>query len=181
MNVKKAYVELVEFLEQNSDKKVKSILDEVKEMCAARSAGGVATASHKDEQGNVVAIRCGYFEKWFPVSHVEFGKKEGSATGYNSMCKEGANAFSKGQRDFRAAKEALLERVAAGEVQPSDIAKELEALEAARLTRPAFSIEGMGWDDLEECLAQSTADLDRLVEDYELSQVEETEEEAVEA
>lgn len=172
VKVKKAYQELVDFLRANEDKKVKSVLAQVIEMCTAKTAGGVATASHRDENGNVVAIRCNFFDKWFPISHVEFGKKEGSATGFNSMCKEGANAFSKQQRDFRAAKEKLLERVAAGEVEPADIQKHLEDLETARKTIPAFSIPGMGWDTLEECLAQTTEDLDALVAAAEAAQAE---------
>lgn len=163
VKVKKAYQEVVNFLRENENVKVKTILDRVIEMCTAKSAGGVATASHRDENGNVVAIRCNFFERWFPTSHVEFGRKEGSSTGFNSMCKEGANAFSKQQREFRAAKEALLAQVAAGEVAPTEIQAKLEELEVARKSIPAFSIPGMGWETLEECLAQSAEDLDRLV------------------
>src|SRR5688572_3299867 len=152
--VKKAYEGIVKFLEENQDRKVKAILPDVLEMCKAKGAGGVATASHKDENGNVVAIRCSFFGLWFPTSHVEFGKKEGSATGFNPMCKEGANAFSKQQRDYRSAKEALLDRVAKGELDPTKINAELEKLEAKRKQIPAYSVEGMGWETLEECLKQ---------------------------
>ena len=166
-NIKKAFQPLVAFLQENENSKVKTVLDQVIEMCSAKSAGGVATASHRDDAGNVVAVRCNYFGKWFPTSHVEFGKKEGSSTGLNSMCKEGANAFSRAQREFRKAKEALLDQVAKGEINPQDITVHLEDLERARTTPVAYSVAGMGWDTLEECLAQDPAHLDAIVAEHE--------------
>lgn len=161
--IKKAYVNIVAFLQENKDKKVSTVLDQVVEMCQAKSAGGVATASHRDANGNVVAVRCNYFGLWFPTSHVDFGQKQGSATGLNSMCKEGANAFSLAQRTFKKGKEALLDKLSAGELAPADIAGELEKLEAARVRPVPFSIPGMGWEKLEDCLAQTPEQLDALV------------------
>lgn len=162
-NVKKAYVELVNFLEDNKGSKVNTILPEVIKMCQAKSAGGIATASHRDENGEVDAIRCAYFGLWFPTSHVDFGRKEGSATGFNSMCKEGANNFSRKQREHRLAKEKLLNNVQHGEIAPEDIGAELEKLEEQRKETIPFSVPGMGWENLEDCLAQSEGDLDALV------------------
>lgn len=162
-NVKKNFVPLVEFLQANKGQKVSSILDQVIELCAAKSAGGVATASHKDDQGNLVAIRCSYYGKWMPVSHVEFGAKAGSTTGLNSMCKEGANNFSKAQRTFKAAKEALLNEVIAHTVQPDEVAGRLETLEAQRTTPLPFSVPGLMFDNLEDLLAHTSDDFDAIV------------------
>lgn len=171
-NVKKAFQPVVEFLQENKDSKVKTVLDDVIEMCKAKSAGGVATASHRDENGDVVAIRCNYYGLWFPTSHVAFGRKEGSNTGFNSMCKEGANNFSKQQRQYKQARENLLDQVAAGELKPEQIPAEQEKLEAARKEPIPFSVPGMGWESLEDCLAQSTEDLDALVEQAEAERAE---------
>lgn len=165
--IKKIFVPLIALLEANAQKSVKSILPEIMELAASKGAGGVATASHKDAEGNVVAIRCSFFEKWFPVSHVPFGNKEGSATGLNPMCKEGANLFSQMQREYKKGKEEILERVASGELSPEKIQGELAKLEKARTMRPAYSVEGMGWDSLEDCLKQKPADLDKLVKAHE--------------
>lgn len=161
--IKKAFAPIVSLLEANKNKTVSAILPQVIELASAKTAGGVASASHKDANGNVVAIRCSYFGLWFPVSHVEFGKKEGTATGYNSMCKEGANRFSEASRIFKQGKERVLDQLVAGEIDQETAKAELAKLEENRLKRPPFSIEGMGWETLEECLKQTPAQLDKLV------------------
>lgn len=167
MSIKKAFQPLVDFLQENKDSKVSTLMEDITRICSAKTAGGSASASVKDKEGNVVAIRCSFFEKWFPVSHVEFGKKEGTATGFNPMCKEGANGFSKLQRDYRGAKETVLDKVSSGEIKPQDIQKELETLEKARVNRPKYSVKGMGWDKAEECIAQKKGVLNNLVNAHE--------------
>lgn len=163
MSIKKVFLPVIALMEANKDKKVSAILTDIQELCSAKSAGGGATASHKDAEGNVVAVRCAYFGLWFPISHVPFGNKEGSATGLNSMCKEGANWFSQKQREFKNAKELLLEKVIKKELAPEKIESEIAKLEKIRTTVPAYSVEGMGWETLEECLKQSPTALDKLV------------------
>lgn len=178
MSIKKAYLPIVEFLENNAGKKVNSILDDVKAMCEAKGAGGTATTVHRDDEGNVVAIRCGYFRQWMPLSHVEFGAKAGSASGFNPMCKEGVSNWTKQQRDYRKAKEELLTQVAAGEIAPDAIQAHLEKLEAKRTTVIPRE-DGIGFDTLEECLAADPAELDRMVEAAQPEpEAEETSEEA---
>ena len=162
MAVKKAFGPLVDFLTENKDRKVSSILEEAVAMCTAKTAGGSASASHTTEDGRLL-IRCSFFELWFPVSHVEFGKKEGTSTGYNPMCKEGANQFSRLQREYRAGKEALLDQVANGSVEATEIEGKLAELESARTNRPAYSVPGMGWPDVESAAAVSEAELDALI------------------
>jgi hypothetical protein len=136
--IKKAYQSLVTFLETNKDKKVNTILDDIKDMCSAKTGGGGgsnASTVLRDEEGNVTHIFCYYHKQWEPVSGesaVEYGKKLGSATGLNSMCKEGTSAWTKQQRQAKKAGEDLLTQVAAGEVAPADIAAHQADLEAAR-------------------------------------------------
>jgi hypothetical protein len=163
MSIKKAFLPLVEFLTTNKDKRVKEILEQIQEMCSAKGAGGTASTFHRDENGAVTHIQDYYFKKFFPLSHVDFGPKAGSPSGYNSMCKEGVSNWTRQQREFKAAKEALLNAVAAGEVKPDQIAAKLEELEVARTKIVPYSVEGMGWDTLEEALAVPKEQLDRIV------------------
>lgn len=136
MTIKKAYQEIVSLLEANEDKKVKSILDEVRALASAKTsrAGGASTAL-RNTDGDVVAILCYYFKRWMPLvgdAAVEFGAKKNTPTGLNSMCKEGSSHFSRQLRESKQANAELLTRVANGEVAPSDIVTEQENIEAAR-------------------------------------------------
>ena len=134
-NIKKPFQNLVSFLEANQNKKVSSILDAVIEMASSKGAGSSATTCYRNEAGEVQFIRCGYFQQWLPIAFVEFSKKEGTASGYAPMCKEGQSLWSKKQRDAKKAKEQVLEDVANGEVRPEDIPALLESIETARLQR----------------------------------------------
>ena len=134
MTIKKAYVELVAFLEDNKAKKVSTILDDIKAMCEAKNSSGSDTGTTflKDEHDEVVAIFCYYFKKWLPLCDVEFGKKANTASGYNTMCKSGVSAWTKQQRVAKKANEELLAKVGAGEVAVEDIAKYQAEYEADR-------------------------------------------------
>ena len=114
------------------------------------SGGSQATSFHKDDEGNVVAIRCSYFGQWFRTDEVEFGLKASAASGYNPMCKAAVSAWTKQQADFKKAKEALLEQVSAGEVAPDEIADHIAELETARTTIAEHDFAG--YDSLEELL-----------------------------
>lgn len=162
MAVKKAYVELVEFLIANKDKKVSTILGDVEEMCSAKSAGGVATTVHRDDNGEITHVRCSYFKQWMPLSHVEFGRKAGSASGLNPMCKEGTSNFSKSQRDFRKSKEGLMDQLVEEEISAEEYKAELAKLEDIR-TAIIPRRDGIGWDTIEEALAVSSSQLDEMV------------------
>lgn len=155
MSVKKAFVELVNFLEENADKKVKSVMSDVVAMCSARSGGGsLGTSFHKNADGEVVAVKCYYHKLWMDPREVEFGAKANSATGFNTMCKDGVSKWTKQQRDAKKAREQLLTDVAAGEVQASDLPAALTAIdEAAKTIIPRE--DGYGFADLNACLAHS--------------------------
>lgn len=176
-NIKKAFQPIVAFLEDNKNKKVDTVLQEVKDMCAAKGAGGTATTVHRDENGNVIAIHDYYFKQWMPLSHVEFGAKAGSASGFNTMSKEGVSNWSKQQRDYRKGKEELLELVGKGEVAPDEIQARLEQLEEDR-KRIIPRADGIGFDTIEELLETDPAELDRMVEAAQPAEVEEETESA---
>jgi hypothetical protein len=127
--IKKDFVELVAFLEANKGKKVSTILEEFTGMCAAKNN---AKNFQKDEEGNVTHVFCYYHKQWEAVSDHAYGAKKGTATGLNSMCKEGVNQWSKQQRDAKKSKDELLQSVATGETPADELTTKLEEIEAAR-------------------------------------------------
>lgn len=153
-NIKKAYASIVELLQANEGSFVRDILPEVVALASAKTGGGggKATTFHKDEEGNVVGILCYYHKLWMDPTAIEFGVKASSATGFNSMCKDGVSKWTKQQRDAKKAKEALLTDVASGEIEATDLPALLaEIEEASDLIVPLP--EGMvGYATLEELL-----------------------------
>ena len=127
MAIKKDFQLIVEFLETNQNKKVATILEQLREMCSQRNT----VTFKKDAEGNVTEVFCYYHKRWELVSEHEYGKKASNkATGLNTMCKAGYNQWTKQQSAAKKAKEQLLARVAAGE--ELDIGVELELIEAQR-------------------------------------------------
>lgn len=155
MTIKKAYVELIAFLEANSNRKVSTILAEAKEMCEAKNSGGSETGSTfiKDANEETVAIFCYYFKKWMPLCDVEFGKKASTATGYNTMCKEGVSNWTKQQRKAKVANTELLDKVASGDIEVTDIAEHKANIEAERKSIVEFSEPTLQFDTAEDVLA----------------------------
>ena len=127
MAIKKDYQLIVEFLEANQNKKVATILEQLREMCSQSNT----VTFKKDDDGNVTEVFCYYHKRWELVSEHEYGKKASNkATGLNTMCKVGYNQWTKQQSIAKKAKEQLLSRVAAGE--ELNIGVELELIEAQR-------------------------------------------------
>jgi len=175
MTIKKAFLPINAVLLANEDKKVKTIMDELVELMSAKGAGGGATAIHRNEAGDVVGIMDYYFKVWLPVDYVEFGAKANSASGLNTMCKLGVSLWTKQQRDFKKGKEELLDRVASGDVLPTEIQEHLDALEEARGYTAEYPIPELVFtstEDLDEALEDPTA-LEAAVEAYHEAQAEE--------
>jgi len=129
MTIKKAYIDIIALLEANKSKKVSTILEEVTQLASSK----VATKTFRtNEAGEVTEIFCYYHKEWELVSEHEYGAKASSATGLNSMCKVGVNAWTKQQRVAKQEKEELLMRVASGEVEPANLTDELAKIEATR-------------------------------------------------
>ena len=153
MSIKKAFVELHSFLEANKDKKVSTILDQVTELCSAKGAGGTATSVLRDNNGVVVGILDYYFKQWLPVAFVEFGAKASSASGYNTMCKLGNSLWTRQQREFKKAKDALLDQVAQGEIDPTDIQSRIDELEQQRQRVEPFPVPELAFNTMEDLQA----------------------------
>jgi len=146
--IKKDYIALVELLEANSNKKVKDILAKVLELASVKTT----KTFFKNDADEVVVVYCYYHKKFEVVSKAEYGLKAGTPSGLNSMCKEGANAWTKQQREAKQAQQALLSQVASGELNPADLQSKLAEIEADRKVIKARQDEH-GFDTLEEALA----------------------------
>lgn len=129
MNIKKPYVEIVEFLKTNENKKVSSIIGEILLMCESKKQDSTVI---RDANEQVVAIYCWYHKQWEIVKDVPYGSKANSTSGYNTMCKVGVSKWTKSQRDAKTALANLLTQVGKGEIEPSDIVKLQQDIEAER-------------------------------------------------
>lgn len=154
MTIKKAYQDIVTFLEANENVKVKSILDQVREMASAKVGAREGGSTFiKDAAGNVVAVLDYYFKRWMPIvgeKAVEFGAKKSTSTGLNTMSKAGVSAWTKQQREAKAAEADLLAKVAAGEIQPTEIAAKQAEIEEAR---KAIAATDLGFETRDEVVA----------------------------
>lgn len=154
MTIKKAYQEIVSLLEANQDSLVSDVIDAVRDLASAKQGGGgKATSFHKGEDGTVLAIHCFYHGVWISPLVVEFGNKASSASGFNSMCKEGVSKWTKQQREFKKAKEQLLADVASGEVSAADVPAIIAELEEAKNAIVPLEGDYQGFENLEDCLA----------------------------
>jgi len=131
MNIKKPFVEIVNFLELNQHKTVEEILETVYQFAESKKS---TTTVLKSEDGTVIAIYCYYHKQWELLSEVEYGSKVNTVTGLNTMCKVGVSKWTKKQRDSKKSKEDLLTNVAKGDIQVSDILKLQADIEEMRLT-----------------------------------------------
>jgi hypothetical protein len=151
--IKKAHVEIVELLQANENELVGDILPQIVALASAKTGGGggKATSFHKNDDGQVVGIKCYYHGVWMSPEVADFGKKASSATGYNSMCKTGVSAWTKQERDAKAASSALLVDVANGDVEAADLAGVMADIEEARIVRVERE-DNYGFATLEELL-----------------------------
>lgn len=160
--IKKAFAPIVDALRAaiDADPKVKvaSILDQIVELASAKSGagGGKATTFHRNEAGEVTGVKCYYHGLWMDPRVVEFGEKKSSASGLNSMSKEGMSKWTKQNAAAKKAKEELLLKVQSGEVAADSIASELARIEAEKdAVHPRE--DGYGFATLEELQADSEA------------------------
>jgi hypothetical protein len=129
MAIKKQFVELVDFLKANENKKVNTIMAELMTMMESKKRDSTVL---KDEQGNVIAIFCYYHKQWELLKDVPYGAKASSVSGYNTMCKVGVSKWTKQQALAKKAKEDILTQVQNGEIDPSEIKIKLAEVEANR-------------------------------------------------
>ena len=131
MSIKKPFLDLIDFLEANKNKKVDTILQEVLLMAESKKRD---TTTIKDANDNVIAIYCYYHKQWELLSEVEYGAKKSSASGYNTMCKIGVSKWTKAQSMAKKAKSQILDDLQEGVIEASDIEACRERIESDRLT-----------------------------------------------
>ncbi len=164
--IKKAYVEIANLLNDNKNKKVSTILPQLLELMTAKNGGGsdIGKTFLKDDNGEVFAVYCYYHKQWELVSECEFGAKKGTASGLNTMCKEGVSRWTKQQRKAKKAKEQLLDAVASGEIEVSDLADKQAEIEKAKSEVVARG-DGQGYasaEEVEDCRLRWASDLDEV-------------------
>lgn len=132
--IKKAYVEIANLLNDNKNRKVSTILPQLLELMTAKNSGGsdIGKTFLKDDNGEVFAVYCYYHKQWELVSECEYGAKKGTASGFNTMCKEGVSRWTKQQRVAKKSKEALLDSIANGDLEVSDLADKQAEIEEAK-------------------------------------------------
>lgn len=150
-NIKKDFVAIVELLIANKGKKVDTILPQVIELATKKASGGsdIGKTFLKDDEGNTVAVYCYYHKRWELVSQCEYGKKANTATGLNTMCKEGTSAWTKQQRAANNAEKALLAKLTAGE-QVDLVAAKAQIEEERQIITPRE--DGHGFATYEELM-----------------------------
>lgn len=137
MQVKKQYEEIFAIMQAALEAKPKCQLstlmpDLLAVMQSKGSGSDIGKTFLKDEEGRTYAVYCYYHKRWELVDHIEYGKKANTATGLNTMCKDGVSKWSKQQRQYNKAKDALLMQVADGTLPGDKVPGMLEELETAR-------------------------------------------------
>lgn len=128
-SIKKAYIDLYEILEANKNKKVSTLLPQLIEIMTAKQS---QKNFLQDEEGNVTHVFCYYHKQWEDIAVAEYGTKKSSASGLNSMCKEGVSAWTKQQKLIKALDQQALELIMSGDLEPAE-AKEWKATQEAEL------------------------------------------------
>ena len=130
MTIKKQYLELIALLEANKNKNVATIMPEVLALVTSKQKQTIL----RDDEGTVTDIFCYYHKEWESVEL--YGKKASSASGFNTMCKQGTNQWSKQQREAKKAKDALLQAmVNDNTINLTEALDEIEATRTAVIPR----------------------------------------------
>lgn len=117
MEVKKHYQELVDFLQANELKQVKTILDTVYSMTEKKRE----SIARYNDAGEVVEIFCYYHKQWENLSSIEYGIKKGSSTGYNTQCRLGQRAYAKIHRASAEVDKEAIALLISGELRQEEL------------------------------------------------------------
>ena len=137
MNIKKQYEAIYALLEENKAKKVSTILPQLAELMTAKVN---QQTFKKDEEGNVTHVYCYYHKEWEDVTEIAYGAKKGTATGLNTMCKQGVSMWSKQQRAKKKAESELTDKLISGELTPDEAKVIKEEIDLKAKEVVAYSI-----------------------------------------
>ena len=116
MTIKKNFVEIIELLESNKNKPVSSILEQITELCTSKKKSETV---RRDDSGKVTEIFCWYHKVWEPVDW--YGLKSSSNSGFNTMCKQGVNSWTRQQTEYKKKVSSILDLVETGKIQIDQI------------------------------------------------------------
>jgi hypothetical protein len=145
MKIKKQFQPLIDLLNQNKHETIESLMPEILKIAGAKQASKTFL---KDDEGNTTHIFCYYHKKWEPIS-VGYTTKQKSASGYNTMCKEGQSRWTKQQRQAKLDRDELMSDFAMGAVEAEDLKDELKAIDE-RKAKIVPREDGIGYDNIEE-------------------------------
>jgi len=128
-NVKKVYQPLIELLEANANKNVKTLMPQILEMVQSKQ---LDKTFKRDEEGKVTHVFCYYHKEWESVDECDYSPRPKSASGLNNMCKIGTNQWNKQNRDFKKAKEGLLDKLMNGLLAQSELEDAMAEAELAQ-------------------------------------------------
>ena len=155
--IKKVFEPIIALLEANLGTTAEELLPQAVALAEAKvggGGGGKASTFHRNEAGDVTAVFCYYFKKWFKPSEVEFGAKKNSASGLNSMCKVGLSAWNKQQAALKKLDQEVLELLMSEELAVAD-AEEFKATRTAEIKEVVAmpdELASVSYDDLEQLL-----------------------------
>lgn len=120
MTIKKQFEDIYAMLEENKNKKVSTILEDLTKLMTTKTQKTFRT----NEEGEL-EVYCYYHKEWENTTQVSYGKKSSTATGLNTMCKEGVSHWTKAQRVKRQSESALKDQLLAGELTVEECNKAL--------------------------------------------------------
>ena len=157
MIIKKQFEEIFALLEAHPTKQVKTLMPQLLEMMQAKKGGSELGTTFLKNEGSTYAVYCYYHKKWELVeteeaSGITYGKKANTATGLNTMCKEGVSMWGKQQRNYKKSKDALLMQIMSQELSSEELPAELEKLDEAKNVIVEHTLQDTySYSNAEEC------------------------------
>lgn len=151
--------EVLTILNENSNKKVSSIIELIEELEFEQQKSQRQKTYLMDDNNQPFAIFCYYHKQWELVAETEYGVKASTKTGLNTMCKLGTNMWTKQQKVAKQEQADLLERLIEGDIttdEANDLKNEIES------NRTAIDLEGSKgyeFDEVVELLKQHNNEL----------------------
>ena len=134
MTIKKQFEALHALLEANKNKKVSTLMPQLMELMETKQ---LQKTFKTDEFGVVTHVFCYYHKEWEEVGLIPYGNKKSSASGLNSMCKEGVKQWTKQQKvlkeleaELNTTKSALMQQLLDGEIDNEQAKQAISAHES---------------------------------------------------
>lgn len=135
MTIKKDYKDIMSLFAQSialgKEQERQALYNQALELVSSKKSNGsgsASTAYFDPVTRELVAVYCYYHKQWELVSHVEYGKKSGTKTGLNTMCKEGTSAWTKQYRKSQKLKDELAQKLLRDEITKDEYAEQYEAI-----------------------------------------------------